>query len=366
MSIAAPFTMRTGASCRKAWARMTRLRASESSFVRPAAVAEGSIVSVFRVPPEVAGQRLDVFLQSQLRRTSRTRTQFILAGSAYDPDGRPLRKNDRVRAEQHILLWRPPWDENPVPTDIPILYEDDHLMVVDKPAHLPVHPTARYFKNTLIRLLGDARPGQFLSLAHRIDRETSGVLIVAKTAEADRRVKRQLELRVAIEKSYAAVTWGVPKDPASPAIDQRFRYSMSLELDPDNPIKVKMRVGQLPDAMHAATWFDVLATKTRDGRVYAKVACDLETGRQHQIRVHLATLGAPIVGDKLYGPDEGCFTRNADNELTADDLTLLELPRHALHARRIAFTHPATGERLEVTAPWPTEIEAFWDGLTSP
>src|ERR1700677_1195447 len=147
---------------------MTRLRAAESTFVRPPGVPEGSVVSVFRVPPEVAGQRLDVFLQSQLRRTSRTRTQAILRGSAYDPDGRPLLKNDRVRAEQHILLWRPPWDETPVPTEIPILYEDDALLVVDKPAHLPVHPTARYYRNTLIRLLSDARPGKFLSLVHRI------------------------------------------------------------------------------------------------------------------------------------------------------------------------------------------------------
>src|SRR5580692_4296453 len=154
MSIAGAFTTRRAIK----GGSMTRLRATESSFVRPPDVPEGSVVSVFRVPPEVAGQRLDVFLQSQLRRTSRTRTQLILEGSAYGPDGRPLRKNDRVHAEQHILLWRPPWDEHPVPTDIPVLYEDDDLLVVDKPAHLPVHPTARYFKNTVIRVLCDARP----------------------------------------------------------------------------------------------------------------------------------------------------------------------------------------------------------------
>jgi 23S rRNA pseudouridine1911/1915/1917 synthase len=287
-----------------------------------------------------------------------------LRGSAYGPEGRPLRKNDRVRAEQLILLWRPPWDEDPVPTDIPILYEDDDLLVVDKPAHLPVHPTARYFKNTLIRLLCDARPGEFLSLVHRIDRETSGVLILAKSAAADRNVKRQLEMREGVEKSYGAITWGVPRDPAAGAAT-RFRYSRSLELDPDNPIKVKMRVGQTADAMHAATWFDVEGTATHEGRSYAKVVCDLETGRQHQIRVHLATLGTPIVGDKLYGPDEGCFTRNADNALTPEDLVLLELPRHALHARRIAFAHPTTAERVEVTAPWPAELLAFWSGVTS-
>jgi 23S rRNA pseudouridine1911/1915/1917 synthase len=344
---------------------MTRLRASESTFVRPDGVPEGSVVSVFRVPPEVAGQRLDVFLQSQLRRTSRTRTQLILRGSAYGPDGRPLRKNDRVHAEQHILLWRPPWDEHPVPTDIPVLYEDADLLVVDKPAHVPVHPTARYFKNTVIKLLAEERPGQFLSLVHRIDRETSGVLILAKSAAADRHVKRQLELRDGVEKSYGAITWGVPEAPAGEAAGRRarFRYSCRLELDPDNPIKVKMRVGATPDAMEAATWFEVVEVASRGEQRYARVLCDLETGRQHQIRVHLLTLGTPIVGDKLYGPDEGCFTRNADDALTADDLALLELPRHALHARRVAFSQPTTGERVEVTAPWPVELEAFWQGL---
>jgi 23S rRNA pseudouridine1911/1915/1917 synthase len=93
------------------------------------------------------------------------------------------------------------------------------------------------------------------------------------------------------------------------------------------------------------------------------VRCDLESGRQHQIRLHLATLGAPIVGDKLYGPDEGCFPRGADGELTADDLELLELPRHALHARRLALAHPVTGERLDVEAPLPADLAEFWDTL---
>jgi 23S rRNA pseudouridine1911/1915/1917 synthase len=342
---------------------MTRLRSSSESFRRPSGVALGSVVSVFRVPPEVAGQRLDVFLQSQLRRTSRTRTQVILRGSAFDDEGRPLRKNDRVYAEQRILLWRPPWDEAPVPTEIPVLFEDDALLVVDKPAHLPVHPTARYFRNTVIRLLMDARPGQFLSLVHRIDRETSGVLILAKTPEADRHVKRQLELREGVDKSYEAVTWGVPLHPDGDGAGGRFRYEQSLELDPDNPIRVKMRTGRTNDALPAATWFDVTETRTREGRRYARVVCDLETGRQHQIRVHLASLGTPIVGDKLYGPDEACFTRNADGELTDDDLAMLELPRHALHAHRVAFKHPSTGARVQVTAPLPAELDAFWQML---
>jgi 23S rRNA pseudouridine1911/1915/1917 synthase len=340
---------------------MTRLRASESEFVRPEGVPEGSVVSVFRVPPEASGQRLDIFLQSQLRRTSRTRTQRILRGSAYGPDGRALRKNDRVKAEQHVLLWRPPWDDEPSAIEIPILYEDDDLMVVDKPPNIPVHPTARYFRSTVLRVLLDARPGAFLSLVHRIDRETSGVLILAKTAEADRRVKRQLELRDGVEKSYGAITWGIPRDPLA-ASATRFRYSQAVELDPDHPIRVKMRTSNDAGALHAATWFDVLETREKHGRSYARVLCDLETGRQHQIRLHLASLGTPIVGDKLYGPDEGCFTRNADNVLTLEDEELLELPRHALHARRMAFAHPTTGKPIEIIAPWPADLTEFWDG----
>src|SRR5262245_3878248 len=134
----------------------------------PPGVAEGSVVTVFRVPPELAGQRLDVFLHGQLRRTSRTRTQVIIRASAFDERGRRLRPNDRVQGEQQVFLWRAPWDEDPVPTEITILYEDEHLLAVDKPALLPVHPTARYHKNTLIKILQARRPRAFLSLGHRI------------------------------------------------------------------------------------------------------------------------------------------------------------------------------------------------------
>lgn len=196
---------------------MTRLRAFDATSMRPEGVDEGSVVSVFRVPPEVAGQRLDVFVRSQLHRTSRTRAQEIVRASAYDASGRRLKPNDRVRAEQHILLWRAPWDETPVPLEIPIVYEDEHILAVAKPALLPVHPTARYHKNTLIKLLQSARPDcAFLSLGHRLDRETSGVLLVSKTRECDRALKKQLEARHGIEKIYLALTWGIP-DPATGA-----------------------------------------------------------------------------------------------------------------------------------------------------
>ncbi len=346
---------------------MTRLRrADEIDWTRPAEVPEGSVVSVFRAPPEVAGQRLDVFLRAQLKRTSRTRTQGIIRASAFDEDGRRLRPNDRVRPMQTIFLWRAPWDEDPVPTDVPVLYEDAHLLAVDKPALLPVHPTARYHKNTLIKVLQRARPGEWLSLGHRLDRETSGVILVAKSPEADRALKRAFEERRpehAIEKTYVAITWGVPRAPDG-GDARAFRYDRSLELDPTHSSKVKMRLGETKDALDAATRFAIEdVRRVAGGKAYARVTCDLETGRQHQIRVHLAALGAPIVGDKLYGPDDTLFARGADGELTSDDHALLELPRHALHARRLALRHPMTGAPLVVEAPIPRDVEAFWETL---
>jgi 23S rRNA pseudouridine1911/1915/1917 synthase len=354
---------------------VTRLRASEADFSRPDGVPEGSVVSVFRVPPELAGQRLDVFLTGQLRRTSRTRTQFIVRNSAFDARGKKLRPNHRVQAEEHVLLWRPPWDEDPVPTEVPVLHEDPHLLAVDKPALLPVHPTARYHKNTLINVLKAARPGAFLALGHRLDRETSGVLLMPKTPACDRQLKRDLEGRTGIGKTYLAITWGVP-DPARAAAPGgvvteaddgpgAFRFERSLELDPVGSYRVKMRLGLTAGALSAATRFWVEETRTRaDGRTYARVRCELETGRQHQIRVHLASLGAPIVGDKLYGPDETCFARGADLELTDADHAVLELPRHALHAARLSLPHPITRAPLVVEAGLPPDLSAFWDALS--
>ncbi len=355
---------------------VSRLRISDVDvrYERPAEVEEGAVLSVFRVPPELAGQRLDVFMHGQLRRTSRTRAQFIVRNSAFDVRGKRLRPNHRVQADEHVMLWRPPWDEDPVPTDVPIVYEDEHLFAVDKPALLPVHPTARYHRNTLIKILKDARPGEFVSLGHRLDRETSGVLVCAKSAECDRALKKQIEARAGVDKTYRAITWGVPDASCASGIGATvtpaddgpgaFRFERSLELDPTGKYRVKMRLGQTEDALSASTRFLVEDTKTsRDGRSYALVRCELETGRQHQIRVHLASLGAPIVGDKLYGPDETCFARGADGELTEADLALLELPRHALHAARLSLTHPITGAPLAMEAPLPSDLEAFWTAL---
>ena len=339
---------------------MTRLRARDGNYRAPDGVAPGSIVSVFRVPPEVAGQRLDLFIMGQLNRTSRTRVQAIILASAFDEAGRRMRSSDRVRPEQKIFLWRPPWDETAATTEIPVLYEDAHLLAVDKPAFVPVHPTARYYNSTLIKLLESARPGAFLALGHRLDRETSGVLLVSKNAPCDRALKRMFELRTGVDKTYCAITWGVPH---GANVNVPFRCTLPVELDPNSTTRVKMRVSE--GGVYAATRFTVLEVRCGARGEYARVQCDLETGRQHQIRLHLASLGAPVVGDKLYGPDEGAFARAADGELTSADQERLELKRHALHAERLSLLHPHTGEPLSIHAPLPSDLSEFWEALPS-
>jgi 23S rRNA pseudouridine1911/1915/1917 synthase len=332
---------------------MTRLRFKDEDARRPAEIAGDAVVTVLRVPPESAGMRLDRFVQSQLKRTSRTRAQFIVRRSAFDAAGCRLTASDRVFAEQRVLLWREPWDEVAVPTELPVLYEDDHLFAISKPAGVPVHPTARYHRNTVVKLLALARGNESFTLAHRLDRETSGVLLLAKTLQADRGIKRQLEARVTVEKRYLALTWNAP------ASDE-LRVDLPLELDPESRLRVRMRAALGGLGLAAATRFTVLGRAVHGGRAYGFVACHLETGRQHQIRVHLAAIGCPVVGDKLYGPDPELFARGADQTLTAEDRALLELPRHALHAQRLAFDHPVTGERMAIEAPVPDDFTSFW------
>jgi len=351
------------------------LRAMDGPFgrgievVRPAEVPEGSVVSILRVPPEAKGMRLDRFVQSQLKRTSRTRAQKIIALGAYAPNARRLRGNDRVQAEQLILLWRPPWDEKAPDVTLRVLYEDEHLLAVDKPAGIPVHPTARYHQSTVVKLLENARGGERLMLSHRLDRETSGVLLLARTSEADRNVKVQFAQGAAyamggreartVHKEYVAITWDAPEEDA-------FRLDKPLELDPTSHYGVKMRVAKPGEGLPSATRCEVLGRRQNPAtdRSYALVRCTLETGRQHQIRVHLASLGCPVVGDKLYGPDDELFGRGADGELTEEDRAVLELPRHALHAAVLELDHPVEpGRRLRLEAELPPELAAFWGGL---
>src|SRR3954464_8405528 len=221
---------------------------SEAPPVRPPSVHEDAILKIYRVPAECAGMRLDVFLRTQLRNTSRTRARAIIEQSAHAADGRALRANDRVKTDERILLWREPFEEvDEVP--LPIVYEDSHLMAIDKPPLVTVHPTARYHRNTVIERLRKARPGQFLALIHRIDRETSGVLMLAKHIDSERAFKRLLEERSLggdepVKKTYLAVTHGVPRVGSC---------ELPVELDTENSLRVKMRIAAAGQGLEART-----------------------------------------------------------------------------------------------------------------
>jgi len=325
---------------------------AEAPPVRPPGVHEDAILKIYRVPAECAGMRLDVFMRTQLRNTSRTRARAIIEQSAHAADGRALRANDRVKTDERIALWREPFEEiDDIP--LPVVYEDEHLMAIDKPPLVTVHPTARYHRNTVIERLRKSRPGAFLALIHRIDRETSGVLMLAKHIESERAFKRLLEERSlggadAVKKTYVAVTHGVPSVASC---------ELPVELDTENPLRVKMRIAPPGAGLEARTGIEIL--EPRAGYALCRLA--LHTGRQHQIRLHLSALGCPVVGDKLYGPDERMLARAADGELSEEDWRLLEHPRQLLHAERYDFIHPMTGDPLRLLAPLPQDMRSFWE-----
>jgi 23S rRNA pseudouridine1911/1915/1917 synthase len=318
---------------------------------------------VLRVPPELAGMRLDRFVQAELRDTSRTRSQLIIERCAYGPEGERLKKNRRVQANDRVILWRPPWDELAPRLELPVVYEDDELLAINKPPLIPVHPSARFYRSTVTHLIAEQRPDDHLTLLHRIDRETTGVLLLARTRAADRAVKIQFQRRQSelasgegVRKRYLAMCWNAPAW-------ERQTCELPIEPDSDSPYRVRMRVAAPTAGLACGTSFEVLELRRRGEREYSLISCMLHTGRQHQIRVHLAALGCPIVGDKLYGPDPLYFAKGADGTIDEDDRRVLELDRQALHASDIALDHPVSGERLTIEAPLYPDMETFWEGL---
>jgi len=237
------------------------------------------------------------------------------------------------------------------PDDLAILYEDESVLAVDKPPGLAVHPAGRHLTDTLIqrvhahfeseRLHRDARP----RLCHRLDRETSGLVLVGKDPGAHQDLMRQFERR-RVEKEYLAIVRGAPDSDGG---------TVDLPLGPARASRIGLKIAVAADGQSSRTEWKVLE-RFRD---CALVSCRPLTGRQHQIRVHMDAIGHPLLGDKLYGYGEEYFQRNADGELTAADLRALELPRHALHNHRLVFTSPRSGERVEVVSPLASDLVAF-------
>jgi len=254
-----------------------------------------------------------------------------------------------VRAGQIIHLDRPAPNEPDVPRHFEVLYEDADVLALDKPAGLPMHPSAKFYRNTVTALLRERYPEEGLQIAHRIDRETSGVLLVARTPSAASWLKRAFARR-AVDKSYLALVKGHPRDEG--VIDRPIKLL-------DTPSHVMM--GPAADGLPAVTRFRVVQRYAE----HALCAAHPETGRQHQIRVHLAAIGHPIVGDKIYGAGERYFMRACDEEasqgLISDEL--LErfdgLPRHALHAHRLTFPHPRTRAPMTIESPLSADLVAY-------
>ncbi len=303
----------------------------------------------FVVEPNYAGWRLDKYLCVKIRRLSRTRIQGIIERGLISE--RPLKPSSLVVAGQRFKLKRPVHDEPEAPKNIGEIHLDEHLLVLDKPAGLPIHPTARYHKNTLLTVLKD----QYRFKAdpvHRLDRETSGLIVCGRTTEACRLMFRAF-IEGGVEKEYLAITEGAPPEDTF-EVDAPIAEGTEL-------IRIAVRI-DAQEGKPSRTRFQVLERFERDGARFALVRAFPETGRQHQIRIHLSVAGYPVVGDKMYGPDAGFFDRFSRHALEPEAWKKLRLPRHALHAAVIRFRHPGTGQPVRFEAPLPEDLVAFRAG----
>jgi 23S rRNA pseudouridine1911/1915/1917 synthase len=302
-----------------------------------------------RVPRECDGWRLDHFLKRRIGRLSRTRIQDIIS-TQISLEGRRARPSSCVRAGEIVRLERPAPAEPDVPRTFGVLYEDEAVLAIDKPAGLPMHTSAKFWRNTLVAVLRERYPGQHTEICHRIDRETSGVMLIARTPEAGARLKSGFAER-RISKRYLALCKGNPPD--SGAIDQPLKLL-------DSPTHLMMGPTTDGDGLSALTRFQV----TRRFAAHALVAASPETGRQHQIRVHLASAGFPLVGDKLYGAGEEYFMEACETGISPELLERFDgLARHALHAERITFQHPTTGAPMTIVSPLPSDLTDYMDRL---
>jgi 23S rRNA pseudouridine1911/1915/1917 synthase len=305
----------------------------------------GTVVLTFRVPGELEGQRLDRFLEWRIPRLSRERAREIVEACARREDGGPRAAWERVRAKEIVRLVRERFREPDAPREIGIVHQDDVLTVIDKPAGLPVHPSATYHKNTLTNVLSERFGDDAPHIAHRLDKETSGLVACAIPGPHEVRIKKQFEART-VSKVYLAIVRGVVAD------DTR---SISLPMRrATSGLHMCMEVHA--DGVEAITELEVLSR--RADRTLVRLTP--RTGRQHQLRVHMAAIGHPILGDKLYGPGaQDIFSSVIEQGMTDAFLAQLGHTRHALHAHRLSIDHPLTGERVTFESPLPPDLVAL-------
>jgi 23S rRNA pseudouridine955/2504/2580 synthase/23S rRNA pseudouridine1911/1915/1917 synthase len=268
-------------------------------------------------------------------------------------DGRPAKPAYSLRGGEMVSYDAPPVAEPPVDTDAPALYEDERVFAVNKPGNLPCHPAGAYAEHTLWYLWKDRL--DVFRLINRLDRETSGIVLLARDGEAARLLSAAFA-RGQVDKQYLVVVEG--------DFPETLDATGNLSLDPDSTVRKKRRfVPGLPEAdgEFAETHFTRLATI--DGLTLVRVRP--RTGRLHQIRATLCSLGHPVVGDKLYGVDDTLYLRFIDDTLTAADRAALRLPRQALHAWRLTIPHPDGSGPLHLESPLPPDIAGLrpWPAL---
>jgi 23S rRNA pseudouridine1911/1915/1917 synthase len=292
--------------------------------------------------------RLDAFLADQLA-ISRTQAARLIADGRVTLDGRPLRAAARLppRSEVHVVFpaAAPPRTYAPAHGALRFVYEDEDLAVLDKPAGLVVHPSPGHWEDSLVNRLvgqgtalapagGTGRPG----IVHRLDRDTSGLLVLAKTDTAHRRLARAIEQR-RVRRVYATLAWGhLPQ----PTVD----IDAPVARHPQDRKRMVVRAG----GRHALSHVAVVARFAHVELLRVRLA----TGRTHQIRVHLAHVGHPVVGDREYSSG-GARRVTPSARREAERIEALT-PRQALHAAELAFTHPVTGVPLRLRAEWPDDL----------
>ena len=307
--------------------------------------------TTFAVTEESTGARLDVFLVSVLAGQSRSHIQRLIKDGHVRVDGREAKPNLAVKTGQAVAVDLPDLiDAAPAPEalPLPIVYQDSDLIVVDKPAGMVVHPAAGHATGTLVNALlhhvddlsgigGERRPG----IVHRLDRGTSGLMVVAKHDAAHEHLSRQFHDRE-VEKEYVALVWG--------EVQAGRRIDAPIGRDPINRKKMSARARRSREAVtriHRARQL---------GPALTLVHVIIQTGRTHQIRVHLSAIGHPVVGDAVYGG----VRRRVPGDLRA----VTHLDRPFLHAARLAFNHPIDqGRRMEFESPLPDDLQRVLDEL---
>jgi 23S rRNA pseudouridine1911/1915/1917 synthase len=321
--------------------------------------SESSRIFEIVVPPGKARERIDLFLTHHVENTTRAKIQQMILDGRVTVNGSPVRSSFQVLPGQKISveLPRPVISENE-PEDIPIeiVFEDEHLIVVNKPAGLVTHPAHGNYTGTLVNALlfhcrtnlsagaDSARPG----IVHRLDKDTSGLLVIAKTDIAHARLAKQFADRT-IEREYQAIVWGLFGGNTGGIIDAALARSKSD----------RKKIAVSDEGKSAVTEYKVL----EEFEYLSLVTLHLRTGRTHQIRVHLQHAGHPVFGDPTYGGRRIAWGPS-DRRRKQEVGNLLGLiSRQALHARTIGFIHPATGEHLRFESSLPADFSAVLDTL---